>query len=113
LRPSILDEGRGPERWKYPLSSSFQVLLNGLSLAAIYVFVALGFTLLFGIMKVVNFAHGAFVVLGGYALFNLMSNAKTELLHRPAGGGARRHGRRADPREIGLPPLLPAQCFRA
>jgi branched-chain amino acid transport system permease protein len=52
-----------------------QVLLNGLSLSAIYVFVALGFTLLFGIMKVVNFAHGAFVVLGGYALYHLMADA--------------------------------------
>jgi branched-chain amino acid transport system permease protein len=51
-----------------------QVLLNGLSLSAIYVFVAMGFTLLFGIMKVVNFAHGAFVVLGGYALYHLLSD---------------------------------------
>src|ERR1700761_9588713 len=45
-----------------------QVFLNGLSLSAIYVLIALGFTLLFGIMKVVNFAHGSFAMLGGYAL---------------------------------------------
>jgi branched-chain amino acid transport system permease protein len=48
-----------------------QVLINGASLSAIYVLVALGFTLLFGIMRVVNFAHGAFAMLGGYALFYL------------------------------------------
>ncbi len=48
-----------------------QVLVNGLSLSAIYVLIALGFTLLFGIMRVVNFAHGAFAMLGGYALFYL------------------------------------------
>jgi len=48
-----------------------QVLVNGLSLSAIYILVALGFTLLFGIMRVVNFAHGAFAMLGGYALFYL------------------------------------------
>ncbi|GAC1600358.1 MAG: branched-chain amino acid ABC transporter permease [Ramlibacter sp.] len=48
-----------------------QVLINGLNLSAIYVLVALGFTLLFGIMRVVNFAHGAFAMLGGYALFYL------------------------------------------
>lgn len=48
-----------------------QVLINGLSLSAIYVLIALGFTLLFGIMRVVNFAHGAFAMLGGYALFYL------------------------------------------
>ncbi len=46
-----------------------QVVINGLSLSAIYILVALGFTLLFGIMKVVNFSHGAFAMLGGYALF--------------------------------------------
>lgn len=45
-----------------------QVLINGLSLSAIYVLIALGFTLLFGIMKVVNFAHGSFAMLGGYGL---------------------------------------------
>jgi branched-chain amino acid transport system permease protein len=46
-----------------------QVLINGISLSAIYVLIALGFTLLFGIMRVVNFAHGAFAMLGGYALY--------------------------------------------
>lgn len=46
-----------------------QVIVNGTSLSAIYVLVALGFTLLFGIMRVVNFAHGAFAMLGGYALY--------------------------------------------
>ncbi|OZI29946.1 hypothetical protein CAL29_17810 [Bordetella genomosp. 10] len=48
-----------------------QVFVNGLSLSSIYILVALGFTLLFGIMRVVNFAHGAFAMLGGYALFYL------------------------------------------
>ncbi len=48
-----------------------QIVVNGLSLSAIYILVALGFTLLFGIMRVVNFAHGAFAMLGGYALYFL------------------------------------------
>jgi branched-chain amino acid transport system permease protein len=55
----------------FTLQTLTQVLINGLSLSAIYVLVALGFTLLFGIMKVVNFAHGAFAMLGGYALYYL------------------------------------------
>jgi branched-chain amino acid transport system permease protein len=46
-----------------------QVFVTGASLSAIYILVALGFTLLFGIMRVVNFAHGAFAMLGGYALY--------------------------------------------
>jgi len=53
----------------FTLASIGQVLVNGASLSAIYVLVALGFTLLFGIMRVVNFAHGAFAMLGGYALY--------------------------------------------
>lgn len=53
-----------------------QVIINGLSLSAIYVLVALGFTLLFGIMRVVNFAHGAFAMLGGYALYYLYGALK-------------------------------------
>lgn len=46
-----------------------QVVVNGVGLSATYILVALGFTLLFGIMRVVNFAHGAFAMLGGYALY--------------------------------------------
>jgi branched-chain amino acid transport system permease protein len=55
----------------FTVASIGQVLVNGASLSAIYVLVALGFTLLFGIMRVVNFAHGAFAMLGGYALYYL------------------------------------------
>lgn len=48
-----------------------QVIVNGISLSAIYILVSLGFTLLFGIMRVVNFAHGSLAMLGGYALYYL------------------------------------------
>ncbi len=44
------------------------IVFNGLSLSAIYVLVALGFTLVFGIMRVINFAHGEFAMMGGFAL---------------------------------------------
>jgi branched-chain amino acid transport system permease protein len=53
----------------FSLAMFGQALVNGVSLSAIYVLIALGFTLLFGIMRVVNFAHGAFAMFGGYALF--------------------------------------------
>lgn len=52
----------------FTLATLGQVLVNGMTLSAIYVLISLGFTLLFGIMKVVNFAHGSFAMLGGYAL---------------------------------------------
>lgn len=46
-----------------------QQLINGLSIGAIYALVAVGLTLIFGIMDVINFAHGEFVMLGAYAGF--------------------------------------------
>ncbi len=48
------------------------ILFTGVSLSAIYILVALGFTLVFGIMRVVNFAHGEFAMLGGFALLFLL-----------------------------------------
>jgi branched-chain amino acid transport system permease protein len=45
----------------------------GLSIGAQYALISIGFTLIFGIMGVVNFAHGAFYIIGGYAAFTLTS----------------------------------------
>src|SRR5918998_4036352 len=44
-------------------------LLNGLSLASLYFIVAAGFTLVFGLMRNVNLAHGSLYLLGGYVGF--------------------------------------------
>src|SRR5919106_5531038 len=44
-------------------------LLNGLSLAALYFIVAAGFTLVFGLMRNVNLAHGSLYLVGGYLGF--------------------------------------------
>ena len=46
-------------------------LLNGLTAAGVYFVVASGFTLIFGLMRVVNMAHGAFFLLGGYVALKL------------------------------------------
>ena len=48
-------------------------LFAGLALGAIYVLVALGMSLLFGMLTVVNFAHGAFYMLGAFAGVFLLS----------------------------------------
>lgn len=53
-----------------------QIVLNGITLSAIYILVALGFTLIFGIMRIVNFAHGEFAMLGGFALLFFYSVLK-------------------------------------
>ncbi|MDA8251125.1 MAG: branched-chain amino acid ABC transporter permease [Rhodospirillales bacterium] len=43
-----------------------QFLLNGIVTGSVYVLIAVGLTLIFGILGVVNFAHGEFYMLGGY-----------------------------------------------
>lgn len=44
----------------------FQQLINGLSLGSIYALVALGYTMVYGIIKLINFAHGDIYMLGAY-----------------------------------------------
>ena len=46
-----------------------QAGLNGLVIGAMYMLMAVGFTLVFGIMRVVNFAHGEFYMLGAFTAF--------------------------------------------
>ena len=45
-----------------------QLLLNGLMLGLIYALIAVGLALIFGVLEVINFAHGEFLMLGGYAM---------------------------------------------
>ena len=49
------------------------ITLNGLTLAALYFVVASGFTLIFGLMRVVNMAHGSLYLLGGYIALEVQS----------------------------------------
>lgn len=44
-----------------------QALTNGLIIGLLYLLMAIGFTLVFGVMRVVNFAHGEFYMLGAFA----------------------------------------------
>lgn len=46
-----------------------QALLNGFGLAVVYILVALGLTLIFSILEIINFAHGEFYMLGGFVTF--------------------------------------------
>lgn len=50
----------------------FIVTLNGLTLAALYFLAASGFSLIFGLMRTVNMAHGALLLLGGYVGFSVV-----------------------------------------
>ena len=50
----------------------FQQLLNGLNQGAIYALIALGYTMVYGIAKMLNFAHGDVIMVGAYTLFVTM-----------------------------------------
>ena len=44
-------------------------LINGLSLGSVYAIIALGYTMVYGIAKMLNFAHGDIIMVGGYVCF--------------------------------------------
>jgi branched-chain amino acid transport system permease protein len=50
-----------------------QQLINGLSLGAIYALIALGYTMVYGIIKLINFAHGDIMMVGAYVGFFSLS----------------------------------------
>ena len=47
-------------------------LINGLSLGGIYAMIALGYTMVYGIAKLLNFAHGDVIMVGAYTIFVFM-----------------------------------------
>lgn len=57
------------------MESLLQQLLNGLSIGSVYAIFALGYTLVFSILGVINFAHGAVFTLGAYFTYLLAGGA--------------------------------------
>src|SRR5690242_9795655 len=45
-----------------------QLTLNGLALGLLYALIAVGLSLIFGVMEIINFAHGEFLMLGAFAM---------------------------------------------
>ena len=50
-----------------------QTLISGLSLGSIYALIALGYTMVYGIAKMLNFAHGDIIMVGAYTAFYAMT----------------------------------------
>lgn len=48
-------------------------LINGISLGSVYAIIALGYTMVYGIAKMLNFAHGDVIMVGGFAAFTISS----------------------------------------
>jgi branched-chain amino acid transport system permease protein len=49
--------------------SFISYLVNGISLGSVYALIALGYTMVYGIAKMLNFAHGDIIMIGGYTVF--------------------------------------------
>jgi branched-chain amino acid transport system permease protein len=82
------------------MSTFIQQLINGISLGAIYALIALGYTMVYGVLKLINFAHGDVYMVGafmGYYLANGLGANGAKMLgqgpdslvaHGLLGGGA-------------------------
>lgn len=58
----------------FDLSDFFLKVLNGLTFAGLLFVIASGFTLVFGLMRIVNMAHGVFYILGAYLAFSVQQS---------------------------------------
>src|SRR6266446_4095240 len=65
------------------MAELLQHLLNGLVLGGTYALLGIGLTLIFGLMNVVNFAHGEFYTLGAYVSFAALALAGIDFATPP------------------------------
>ena len=70
------------------MTSAILQAINGVSLAALLFLLASGFTLSFGLMRVVNMAHGAYYLIGGYVGLAVAQKSGSFALAVVAGGAA-------------------------
>ena len=61
------------ERHGITMELILSTLINGLSLGGIYAMIALGYTMVYGIAKMINFAHGDIIMVGGYVIYVFMA----------------------------------------
>lgn len=53
--------------------SFLNYFINGLSLGSVYAIIALGYTMVYGIAKMLNFAHGDVIMVGGFVIYTMMN----------------------------------------
>ena len=61
------------------MAQFLEALINGISLGTLYAIIALGYSMVYGIAKMLNFAHGDVIMVGGFIVFIMLMN-----LHIPA-----------------------------
>ena len=82
LFPQAIKQGESQARRELTLSSddgestdmlAAQVLINALVLGCLYACIAIGFSLVWGVLNVINLIHGSFIVLGAYLAWGAVS----------------------------------------
>src|SRR5262249_5600136 len=68
--------------------SALQAVLNGLLTGSLYALIGMGMALIFGVMRIVNFVHGAFMVLGMYVVYVLYEGGISPFYGFPARAAA-------------------------
>ncbi len=55
-----------------------QAMINGILFGAVYVCIGMGFSLVWGVMNIINLAHGSFIMLGAYITYTLFAYGKID-----------------------------------
>ena len=70
---------RSRTEWGSATMSFLSYFITGVSLGGIYALIALGYTMVYGIAKMLNFAHGDVIMIGGYMAFVALSSMHTSV----------------------------------
>ena len=65
------------------LDTLIQQLINGVMLGSIYALIALGYTMVYGILRIINFAHGDILMVGALTTLSAMNALNTTFPHMP------------------------------
>lgn len=65
--------GLGGMKWRLVMSQFISQIINSLNVGSIYALIALGYTMVYGIVRLINFAHGEILMIGAFVGFFLAS----------------------------------------
>ena len=73
------------------LSANLPYLLSGISVGGQYALIAIGYTMVYGILRLINFAHGDVFMVAGLVMVYATASPADLCFHCPGGGGHGSH----------------------